>query len=291
MAITGDTPPPPAKQEKERYARWRKVWEAALTADVLVAHLGSVPLTELRQMDDFRGKKEDRDDALWLTKLQVQLENADDHLRGQIEYAHWLRSHVPKDSKGNPRGTVENAPLVGRVSENWFPPPEHNFLTGVLRWAREYRLQWANTQGRGPQGLFFVGELSEELGTMRGKIATRLNQHVFDAREAREKHDQLKLEVAEYSGLPYALTADIGLHVCVARDKWKRPRVEVLCTTCNLDSDRSSQERYHPAHDVYEVCVKGENEGVFYNCLEHDPARQDEPSFLERLERFDIFGR
>jgi hypothetical protein len=68
-------------------------------------------------------------------------------------------------------------------------------------------------------------------------------------------------------------------------------RVEVLCTTCNLDTDRAPEERYHPAHDVYEVCVKGENEGVFYNCLEHDPARQGEPAFLEQLERFDIFGR
>jgi tetratricopeptide (TPR) repeat protein len=291
VAITGDTPPPPAKKERKRYERWRRVWEAALTADVLVAHLGSVPLTELRQMDDFKGKKEDREDALWLTKLQGQLEDADHYLRGQIEYAHWLRSHVPKDSKGNPTEEVENAPLVGRVSDNWFPPPEHNFLTGVLRWAREYSLRWPKKQRPGPQGLFIVGELSEELGTMRGKIATRLNQHVFDARERRKGHERLKLDKAKYSGLPYALTADIGLHVCVARDNDEHSRVEVRCTTCNLDSDRSSQERYHPAHDVYEVCVKGENEGVFYNCLEHDPARQEESTFLERLERFDIFGR
>jgi len=190
-----------------------------------------------------------------------------------------------------PTGVVENAPLVGRVSENWHPPPEHNFLTGVLRWAREYSLRWAGNRGDGPQGLFVVGELSEELGTMRGKIATRLNQHVFDVREARERHGTLGLEEAKYSGLPYALTADIGLHACIARDEHEHPRVEVRCTTCNLDSDRSSQERYHPAHDVYEVCVKGENEGVFYNCHGHDPARQDEPTFLERLERFDIFGR
>lgn len=292
VAITSDTPPPPSEEEEpERYARWRSVWEPALSADVLVAHLGSVPLTELRQMDACTESAQDGIDAERLDKLQKKLDRADPHLRGQIEYAHWLRSHVPKDDEGNVLEKVKSAPLVGPVEEPWLPPPEHNFLKGVLRWAREFGRRWPKGSVHQPQGLFVVGELSEELGTMRGKVATRLNQHLFDARGRRRKHGRLKLRAAEKSGFPYALTADIGLHVCVARDKTHRPRVEVLCTTCNLDSDRSSQERYHPAHDVYEVCVKGENEGVFYNCLEHDPARQDEPSFLERLERFDIFGR
>jgi hypothetical protein len=291
VAITSDTPPPPQEEDGKRYARWRSVWEPALTADVLVAHLGSVPLTELRQMDADAESRRDDPDASGLDKLQKKLDGADPHLRGQIEYAHWLRSHEPKDEEGNVLDEVENAPLVGQVDKPWYPPPEHNFLRGVLRWAREFGRRWPKGGAHQPQGLFVVGELSEELGTMRGKVATRLNQHVFDARARRKKHARLKLGPAEKSGFPYALTADIGLHVCVARDKWKRSRVEVLCTTCNLDSDRSPQERYHPAHEVYEVCVKGENEGVFYNCLEHDPARQDEPSFLERLERFDIFGR
>ena len=92
-----------------------------------------------------------------------------------------------------------------------------------------------------------------------------------------------------------ALTADIGLSVCISADT-EAPvsigsKTEVLCTTCDLDTDRAPSERYHFAHDIYEVCVKGENEGIFYNCLEHDPMRQEDQRFLERLERFDIFGR
>lgn len=290
VAITGDTPPPPSPDDGERYGRWRSAWEPALNADVLVAHLGSVPLTELRQMDGRVESAEDKRDAKRLRKLQERLEDADPRLRGQIEYAHWLRSHRPKDGAGNLLEKVGDAPLVGRLKKPWRPPPEHNFLAGTVRWAREFERRWED-KGDQPQGLFVVGELSEELGTMRGKVATRLNQHVFDVRGCRKAHGKPKLSDVEKNGFPYALTADIGLHVCVARDDDRRPRVEVLCTTCNLDSDRSSQERYHPAHDVYEVCVKGENEGIFYNCLEHDPARQDEPAFLERLERFDIFGR
>jgi hypothetical protein len=291
VAMTSDTPPPPPREEKERYARWRSVWRPALEADVLVAHLSSVPLTELRQMDRSEAEGDDRLDADLLIRLQKKLEGADPSLQGQIEYAHWLRSHEPKDEDGKPTMEVKNARIVGPVEEPWLPPPEHNFLKGILSWAREYARRWPEAPSRAPQGLFVVGELSEELGTMRGKVSTRLNQHVFGARKRRKRRRRLSLESAESSGFPYALTADIGLHICVARDEKKHPRVEVLCTTCNLDSDRSSQERYHPAHDVYEVCVKGENEGIFYNCLEHDPARQDEPAFLERLERFDIFGR
>jgi len=292
VAITSDTPPPPGAEKSERYARWRSTWKPALQADVLVAHLSSVPLTELRMMDkDVLEEERDQKDAERLGALQDKLMEADLKLRGQIEYAHWLRSHEPRDRDGNLTLEVKHADLVGPVEEPWLPPPEHNFLKGILGWAREYAGRWPDAPSRAPQGLFVVGELSEELGTMRGKVATRLNQHVFGAREARKRRRRLKLESAESSGFPYALTADIGLHVCVARDDKGHPRVEALCTTCNLDSDRSSQERYHPSHDVYEVCVKGENEGIFYNCLEHDPARQDQPTFLERLERFDIFGR
>jgi len=305
VAITSNTPAPPPASVKRRLERWRRVWEPALSADVLVVHLGSVPLTELRRMDAIGqsrmgagAEKEDRGrieaETAELLDLQELLETANPRLQGQIEYAQWLRSHVPRRAN-----SVKTAKLVGPVEDEWLPPPEHNYLAGLLRWAREYRKRWpdlrANSRRAGeadePQGLFIVGELSEELGTMRGKIATRLNHRVFDAGTRRRRHDERDSSISAPFGFPYALTADIGLHACVASDELGSSRVEVLCTTCNLDTDRAPEEQYHAAHDVYEICVKGENEGVFYNCLEHDPARQGEPTFLEQLERFDIFGR
>jgi tetratricopeptide (TPR) repeat protein len=302
VAITSDTPPPPDSASRRRYARWRKTWEPALSADILVVHLGSVPLTELRRMDMLgkailcggEEKDDDCDEFEQLLELQSLLQGADEHLQGQIEYAQWLRSHVPKGAD-----PVETASLVGPVPERWLPPPEHNYLVGLLRWAREYRKRWGPGKfceddpptSEEPQGLFVIGELSEELGTMRGKVATRVNDRVFDAGRRRKRHDERDSSISAPIGFPYALTADIGLHACVTTGEEGSARVEVLCTTCHLDTDRAPEERYHPAHDVYEVCVKGENEGVFYNCLEHDPARQGEPAFLEQLERFDIFGR
>jgi tetratricopeptide (TPR) repeat protein len=304
VAITSDTPPPPPREARRRYARWRKVWGVALSADILVAHLGSVPLTELRRMDAFEAGEDDNpdvecsrlhEDEQELKRLQGLLQAADEDLKGQIEYAQWLRSHVPK---GAP--PLEPAALVGPVSSRWLPPPEHNYLAGLLRWAREYahvrserraadaaggEIAAPEDDGLGREGLFVVGELSEELATMRGKVAVRLNKHIFGSQSGCPDGD----DGAAESG-PYALTSDIGLQVCVISSV-TGPRTEVLCTTCNLDTDRAPEERYHVADDIHEVCVKGENEGIFYNCGDHDPTRQEDPAFLEQLERFDIFGR
>ena len=123
---------------------------------------------------------------------------------------------------------------------------------------------------------------------MRGKVAVRLNKHIF-ARGPGSARGNGDGDDGGATG-PYALTSDIGLNACVISSA-AGPRTEVLCTTCDLDTDRAPEERYHVADDIHEVCVKGENEGIFYNCGDHDPSRRDDPAFLEQLERFDIFGR
>jgi hypothetical protein len=186
-----------------------------------------------------------------------------------IEWGLWLRSYEDEAL----------APMVGRVPSTWKSPSDHAFLTGILRWARAYAD--AQRQERpGERGLFVVGELSEELGTMRAKVAASINRWVF-------KRPKPAIGPAE-APPAYALSGDIGLSTLITGG---RPRVRVLCTTCNLDADRVAEEQYHIAGDVLETCVKGENEGIFYNCREHAPTQQDDPVFLEQLERFDIFGR
>jgi hypothetical protein len=131
-----------------------------------------------------------------------------------------------------------------------------------------------------------IGELSEELGTLRNKVAMGLNNTVF----ATPVDEQQRRCFG-------ALTSDIGLHVLIARPASQvnqgqaKTEAQVRCTICNLDTDRVPTERFHTPHQIHEVCVKGENEGIFYNCKEHNPATQQDPVFLEQLERFDIFGR
>jgi hypothetical protein len=270
VAFTSDVPAPPANTANQ--ARWLKYWRPALSADVLVAHLSTTPLTQLRKMArlDASDHKLARKNAKELNRIRANLSKHDPPLDGRIAFAFWLRS----------RRSGPTASLSQKVPGNWEPPANHAYVEGLLTWARAYK------KARGGAGLFIVGELSEELGTMRGKIAAGLNRTVFRKR-----------------GI-YALTGDIGLrtfsmgssptakgskHASRSDDGARETRV--LCTTCNLDTDRVAHERYHLSDDIHEVCVKGENEGMFYNCLEHEPSLQEEPAFLERLERFDVFGR
>jgi hypothetical protein len=398
LAITSDTPAPPSQDDHEGWARWLQTWSPALQADVLIAHVSSVPLTELRKLaeldanvgaprQDERGTQGEagrqlcdtitrihsrdqqqldaatrmqvaalaatacalvqavhrratateleiaignveRDanalrsalagresqhlmfvqfaleamgfaiqmrrsptDPLELERIRGQLERANPDLKGQLEFAMWLRA-------GGADGPV--ADLVGSVPESWRPPQPHNFLHGILRWARAYR------QMRGEQrpGLLVLGELSEELGTMRGKVAARLNEIVLAPPDRPGKPPDPDEDRF------YALTSDIGLQLFVVpleEEDSSAPQqgtppcaspsqqpsgslIKVLCTNCSLDTDRATEERYHAMHRLREVCVKGENEGIFYNCKEHDPSQQKEPIFLEQLERFDIFG-
>jgi hypothetical protein len=291
IALTSDTPSPPAKDDP-RYHTWQAAWEPAFQAGVLVAHLSSVPLTELRQLaepvadrvrrapgegiaqegprraagEDLQALVADEEE---LESIRADLEDADPDRAGMIEWGLWLRSYDDEAL----------APMVGHVPPTWKSPSDHAFLTGILRWARAYAD--AQRQERpGEPGLFVVGELSEELGTMRAKVAASINRWVF-------KRPKPAIGPADAPSA-YALSGDVGLSTLIAGG---RPRVRVLCTTCNLDADRVAEEQYHIASDVLETCVKGENEGIFYNCREHAPAQQDDPVFLEQLERFDIFGR
>jgi hypothetical protein len=52
LAITSDTPAPPDRGDTQTYETWCAAWNDALIADVLVAHLSTVPLPELRQLAD-----------------------------------------------------------------------------------------------------------------------------------------------------------------------------------------------------------------------------------------------
>jgi hypothetical protein len=228
-----------------------------------------------------------------LEAIRRELQEADGDLRGRVEFAMWLRSRAPGPT-ADLVGFVSDDP--GDPSEYWRPPREHPYLKGTLSWAREYRRAREDTGAT--RGLFVLGELSEELGTARSKLAARIQETAYKI-----DRDAPKDVRPEFS----ALTSDIGLHMFVvpprsrtegrAAAEQRRPPARetgepsVLCTICDLDTDRIADESYHAPTRITEVCVKGENEGIFYNCAHHDPGAQDEALFLERLERFDVFGR
>jgi hypothetical protein len=231
-------------------------------------------------------------DSTELDEIRTLLQNADrdENLQGRIEFAMWLRSgRARRSGKRGPR-----ADLVGLVPGEWRPPQGHLYLGGILTLAEQYK----ELRGDRP-GLFIIGELSEELGTARTQVAARLNHRIFET----EHPDP------ERRSSVHALTSDIGLRAFLGPHATDKPEelggggdepadgvatetgATVLCTICNLDMDRTSLERFHDPRHIREVCVKGENEGVFYNCQEHDPGNQANHTFLEQLERFDVFGR
>jgi tetratricopeptide (TPR) repeat protein len=254
IAFMSDSPGP-----GERKSAWAEHWHPALTADVLVAHTSSVPLTELRQLAGTCTPDErlQEDNARFL-ELWGSLKRSSTPLRHRLEYASWL-------------GYTDNGPKwadpIGTVNREWKPFPGHLYLSGTLDCARAYREERARL---GRRGLFVVGELSEELGTFRTQVARALNSAVFDEDDGTQ-----------------ARTADIGLKISVDCDH----SIAVLCSTCDLDNDMLPAERYHRPGQIVEVCVKGENEGIFYNCKGHAPSLSDDPTFLEQMERYDVFGR
>jgi hypothetical protein len=230
-------------------------------------------------------------DTQSLGRVRRELQTHEPRLKGQVEFGLWLGSHRPLDDESE--RTVD---LLKAVGDRWLPPPQHSYLTGVIRWAREYERE-RRRRGR-DAGLLVVGELSEELGTVRSKVAMQLNTTLFaQDRDGRpgQSNGEGKGRIPERAFS--ALTGDIGLQVMAgllrsgSDASGARMDARVLCTICDLDTDRVPGECFHPAHRIHEVCVKGENEGIFYNCTEHNPSTQEDPVFLEQLERFDIFGR
>jgi hypothetical protein len=139
----------------------------------------------------------------------------------------------------------------------------HLLLQGLLSVARRFRDQPSATQQR----VLVVGEFKEQLGPFRGKIARHVTGHVLGG--------------AGHT----ALTADIGLRLRIAGSG-----VSVLCSTCALNNDRLQSERYHAADEIKEVCIKGNFEGMAWNCARHDPGSSHPKRFVERVAGYDVFG-
>jgi len=296
VLFTGDTGPPDPDDDKfkKRFASGKlTVLEAAREADVVVAHLSAVPLKELRELAGL--KREDGESEaigefteLWeKASRQAGREDAaeDEDLKAGIEQVGFLLQRLQFGFRSRPetkRGYGLEVSPFSHLHEIKRQPEQHLYLNGVMEVAQEMRESRRWRSGNGPPPLLLIGELREELGTFRTRIAARISKAIFlrDASRA----------------APSALTADIGLRVRLARpargssSEEVQTQIKVLCTTCDLDNDLVPEERFHPPKEVREVCVKGEDEGVFYNCLLHDPGRQPENTWLEAVERYDPFG-
>lgn len=241
-------------------------------ADVTVAHLSAVPLRQLRVLAGLRDVPEKfREGAasfqeIWERALasepdrdsqedpvlEADERRDEEFFFRQVQFGFHSLPATKNDLVVNPL-----SPLTS-IRE---PSSQHLYLERVIELAERLR-------DRRAPGLIILGEFREELGTFRTQVAASINAHILS-----------EPNVA-------ALTADVGLRVMLVG----KGGIRILCSTCDLDNDLEWDERLHGPHDVKEVCVRGEQEGVFYNCLNHDPGSQHEPMYVEFVERFDVFA-
>jgi glyoxylase-like metal-dependent hydrolase (beta-lactamase superfamily II) len=302
VLFTGDTGLPPEDERpkdvdgkgENPFASGRKALiDAVGEADVVIAHLSGVPLRELREVAGLvNGENEPEEvgdfEQLWqkvVGQAQTSRElDGPDRKRGS-EQAEFLLRQLQFGFRSRPQDTSSGlgvSPLSPpeQIREQ---PRQHLYLSGLLEIAQRMRKR---PPSESPP-LLVIGEMREDLGTFRTRIAALISSLIF-----KKKHDR--------PDRPAALTADIGLRVRLAHTVGpedetepigdKAQEVTVLCTTCDLDNDLVPSERFHPPHRVLEVCVKGEDEGVFYNCLLHHPRRRPGDAWLEAVERYDPFG-
>jgi hypothetical protein len=253
---------------------------AVREADLVVAHLSSAPLPELRRLaglNDGTGPDIDQYQNLWAAAVATARSPAADRLEQKgIERTQFLLKQVQFGfrSRAVEAGDLSVSPF-SRLDLIKPEPPQHLYLSGLIAIAEEMV-----RNGKRGEPLLLIGELREELGTFRTRIARGIAKHCF--REGQEDEKEHR---------PSALTADIGLRVRLSTaGPGEEPCCTVLCTTCDLDTDLLPSERFHVAKEVEEVCVKGEDEGVFYACAVHDPQRPEDRLWIEAVERYDVFG-
>ncbi len=297
VLFTSDTGIPDPDAGEDTFADGTKdLFDAVAEADVVVAHLSSVPLKELRELAGISRQGQPQVisefSELWArASEQASLQPAvdDEDFKEGVRQAGFFLRQLQFGFRSRPRKGSRNPLGVSPFSsyrEIKEQPEKHLYLTGLLKIAKAMRESAGKGEpGKGPPPLLLIGELREELGTFRTRIASSISRAMF-RRAADEAH-------------PVALTADIGLRVRLARSTEGEGRgagvvdsqaITVLCSTCDLDNDLVPAERFHRPHEVSEVCVKGEDEGVFYNCPLHDPVSQPGHFWLESVERYDSFG-
>jgi glyoxylase-like metal-dependent hydrolase (beta-lactamase superfamily II) len=241
--------------------------EAMASATIVVAHVSAVGLSDLRRLARFREGPPGAASliaefrTLWTTMVELACQEdnpsarAQGFLLSQLNFGFRTETDHHHTDEQVALGTSPLDPL----GVNRGRAEKHLYLDGILKVARAMTCDDRHR-------LLVVGELREELGTFRTRIAAELNENVFRDSTA-------------------ALTGDIGLTVRLTAEG-----SQVLCSTCELDNDLVAAERFHAPRIIREVCVKGEEEGIFYNCRAHDPGRRSSPAWLQAVERYDLFA-
>jgi len=252
-------------------------WARALAADIVVAHVSDVPTGELRDLADLPPP----DDEVPLATFDAGVRRMAAELPADASPLLHALSLAPPDPKADPLP-------VSLLSRGARDGGEQLYLEGLLE-VSTHMSEAAAPPDREARVLV-VGELNEQLGSFRGTIAREINARMLGL--SPKSHDE-KDDETDAPPL-IALTADIGLRIRLAPAKTPGGqlvgRSTVLCSTCSYNNDRLDVERFHPPQDIYDVCVKGDHEAMYWNCYIHDPGRRSRPKFMEQMGPYNPFA-
>lgn len=259
IGITGDT------------CYWRKVSDNTgkkkvvevfesefLKSDILVTHINNTPFRELRACCGITLQDEELKSFLEkLGKMHLDRIKFSLGYRAEEEIDWIFKPPRPRDD--------ELRALEG----------EHLFFHGVLRTFERALAKSSSSSSR--QRLFVISEINEEMGTYRNKVAKFINKLYKDD----PKSSTIK-----------CLTGDIGMAVRY-KPSSGGGKIQVRCSRCRVNNNYGPDDMFHEPENIKEVCLKWEEEGLFYFCPRHDPEsanrKLQDVGFVERVERYDPF--
>jgi hypothetical protein len=157
--------------------------------------------------------------------------------------------------------------LYKKIKVEVDPAGEHLFLGGI-------KLLLEKLSTKCMLHSLVISEFREELGSFRRLIADYLNQP----------------ENALIKGM-MAHTADTDYAMRLKSTKpGKSPDVSIRCSLCKLSNDCFAEDSYHDQNKIREVCVKGEDDAMYYFCPRHTPGFANQ-FFMEKLECYKPFDK
>jgi hypothetical protein len=147
-------------------------------------------------------------------------------------------------------------------------------------------------QANNTSKLLILSEFREEMGSFRNKVALLLNNEFEELGRSLNVNN---------GGNLCCFSSDIGMAVKFVTSQSQHNRQsKIQCSVCSHDNDLYipiintgfnanpfPEETFHSPQKITEVCIKGESEGIFYLCENHNTGPKS--LFMERINRFDLF--
>ena len=237
--------------------------------DILIAHINGCPFRELVTACFDEGSIDIKN-----------LNSVGQNLKNEILYS------LSYDNLEMEVGDTLNVPLGADPDSDWEalhnsqkrPLGMHLLLYGVLKAYDLFCSKHQKSESNIPtkERLFLIAETNEEMGGYRHKVTRQIVN--------KKNNDNIK-----------CFTTDIGFCARIGRKQPESMReIEIKCSYCALSNDYHEDDQFHPISNMNEVCLRREEEGIFYFCKRHDPVGSEESNekefrFIERLERYQPF--